>query len=71
MAFLRSVTCLSVVIFIYSASTSVGTISILALVQNGLWGSAAAFTVVLVSIAFAVLGVANLLVRNQGKWQQR
>jgi len=70
-AFLRSVTCLSVVIFIYSASTSVGTISILALVQNGLWGSAAAFTVVLVSIAFAVLGVANLLVRNQGKWQQR
>ncbi|HEX7056697.1 MAG TPA: iron ABC transporter permease [Bacilli bacterium] len=66
-SFLRSVTCLSVVIFIYSASTSVGTISILSLVQNGEWGGASAFTVVLISIAFAVLAATKLFFRNQGK----
>ena len=45
-SFLRSVTCLSVIVFIYSASTSVGTISILSLVSNGEWGKASAFTAV-------------------------
>jgi iron(III) transport system permease protein len=66
-SFLRSVTCLSVIIFIYSASTSVGTVSILALVQNGQWGNASAFTVVLISIAFAVLAVSQLFLRKQGR----
>lgn len=66
-AFLRSVTCLSVVIFIYSAKTSVGTISILGLVQNGQWGRAAAFTVILISIAFAVLAVAQQFLKKQGQ----
>lgn len=67
LAFLRSMTCLSVVIFIYAASTSVGTISILGLVSNGEWGSASAFTIVLITIAFSVLGIANLILRRQGK----
>ncbi|TBL73260.1 ABC transporter permease [Paenibacillus thalictri] len=67
LSFLRSVTCLSVIIFIYSAKTSVGTISILGLVQNGAWGNASAFTVVLISIAFAVLGIARLFLKEQGK----
>lgn len=58
-SFLRSVTCLSVVIFIYSVHTSVGTVSILSLVQSGVWGGASAFTVVLISIAFAVLAVSR------------
>ncbi|NQX70242.1 iron ABC transporter permease [Paenibacillus alba] len=66
-SFLRSVTCLSVIIFIYSAKTSVGTVSILGLVQNGEWGSASAFTVVLISIAFAVLCIAQYFFRKQGK----
>ncbi|WP_282943165.1 iron ABC transporter permease [Paenibacillus sp. RC67] len=62
-SFLRSVTCLSVIIFIYSAKTSVGTISILGLVQNGAWGNAAAFTAVLISIAFIVLAAARILLK--------
>jgi iron(III) transport system permease protein len=66
-SFLRSITCLSVVIFIYSAKTSVGTISILGLVQNGEWGSAAAFTVILISIAFSVLSLTQVLLKKYGK----
>ena len=63
--FLRSVTCLSVIVFIYSAETSVGTVSILGLVSNGEWGKASSFTVVLISIAFAVLGLSQLFLRNK------
>lgn len=66
-SFLRSVTCLSVIIFIYSAKTSVGTVSILGLVQNGAWGSASAFTVVLISIAFVVLLLAQFFLKKQGR----
>ena len=35
LSFLRSVTCLSVVIFLYAPSTTVGTISVMVLVQSG------------------------------------
>lgn len=66
-SFLRSVTCLSVIIFIYSAKTSVGTVSILGLVQNGEWGSSSAFTIVLISIAFIVLAAAQLFLKKQGR----
>ena len=66
-AFLRAVTCLSVVIFVYSAKTSVSTISILGLVQNGEWGKAAAFTSVLISIAFIVLAAMQFILKKQGK----
>ncbi|WP_177238042.1 iron ABC transporter permease [Paenibacillus sp. 1_12] len=66
-SFLRSVTCLSVIIFIYSAKTSVGTVSILGLVQNGEWGRASAFTIVLISIAFTVLVIAQIFLKKQGK----
>ncbi|MBB6671947.1 ABC transporter permease [Cohnella nanjingensis] len=66
-SFLRSVTCLSVIIFIYSAHTSVGTVSILSLVQNGAWGGASAFTVVLISIAFAVLAATRLIPATQDR----
>ncbi len=59
LSFLRSVTCLSVIIFIYSSRTAVGTTSILGLVSYGQWGAASSFTVVLISIAFAVLGFAQ------------
>ncbi|NBD23301.1 ABC transporter permease [Paenibacillus glycinis] len=66
-SFLRSVTCLSVVIFIYSAKTSVGTVSILGLVQNGQWGSASALTAALILMAFAVLAPTRLLLKKQGR----
>ncbi len=63
-SFLRSVTCLSVLVFLYSAKTSVGTISILGLVSNGEWGKASAFTAVLIGIAFAVLGVSQFFLKK-------
>lgn len=66
LSFLRSVTCLSVVIFLYAPSTTVGTISVMVLVQNGQWGAAAAFTIVLIAIAFTVLRLAQYLLGKQG-----
>lgn len=66
LSFLRSVTCLSVVIFIYSPHTIVGTVSIMGLVETGQWGSAAAFTVVLITVAFTVLKIAQYLLGKQG-----
>ncbi|WP_258359233.1 ABC transporter permease [Moorella sulfitireducens] len=66
-SFLRAITNLSVVIFLVSPRTVVGTISILGLVQNGVWGSAAAFTVTLITIAFVVLGIAQLIMKKTGK----
>lgn len=60
-AFLRSVTCLSVVIFLYGIHTMVGTISILNFVQNGQWGVAAALTVLLIAAAFLAMGAIRLL----------
>jgi iron(III) transport system permease protein len=66
-SFLRSITCLSIIIFIYAASTSVGTVSILGLVSNGEWGRASAFTMVLISIAFAVLGISRLIFRDKDR----
>lgn len=66
LSFLRSVTCLSVVIFLYAPRTTVGTISIMVLVQNGQWGEAAAFTIVLITIAFAVLRAAQYILGKQG-----
>jgi iron(III) transport system permease protein len=66
LSFLRAVTCLSVVIFLYSPSTTVGTISIMVLVQSGQWGQAAAFTIVLILIAFTVLRLAQWILGKQG-----
>ncbi|MDL2258697.1 iron ABC transporter permease [Eubacteriales bacterium OttesenSCG-928-K08] len=66
LSFLRSVTCLSVIIFIYSPSTATGTTSILGLVSYGQWGAAAACTVVLIAIAFTVLYVAEYFLNKRG-----
>ncbi|MDR3592526.1 MAG: iron ABC transporter permease [Negativicutes bacterium] len=66
-AFLRSLTCLSVVVFLVTPRTVVGTISILGLVGDGRWSSAAAFTVVLISLAFSVLYAAEYILGKQGK----
>ncbi|MDR0409512.1 MAG: iron ABC transporter permease [Spirochaetaceae bacterium] len=66
LSFLRSVTCLSVIVFIYAPSTAVGTVSILGLVSYGQWGAAAAFTVVLITIAFAVLYSTEFFMKKRG-----
>jgi iron(III) transport system permease protein len=66
LSFLRSVTCLSVIIFIYAPSTAVGTVAILGLVSYGQWGAAAAFTVVLIAIAFSMLYAAEYFLRRRG-----
>jgi ABC-type Fe3+ transport system, permease component len=62
-AFLRSVTCMSMIIFIYSAQTIVGTISILNFVEQGLWGAASALTILLFAASFAVMGIMQLAMR--------
>lgn len=67
LAFLRSVTCLSVVIFIYSLKTSVGTITIIGLLSNGQWGAASAVTITLIGIAISVLLLTKLAFRLGGK----
>lgn len=66
LSFLRSVTCLSVVIFLYAPATTVGTVSVMVLVQSGQWGAAAAFTMVLIAIAFAVLRLSQAILKRQG-----
>lgn len=43
-----------------------GTISVMVLVQSGQWGEAAAFTVVLITIAFTVLRLAQWILGRQG-----
>ncbi|MFA9380947.1 MAG: ABC transporter permease subunit, partial [Acetanaerobacterium sp.] len=66
LSFLRSITCLSIVIFLYTPKTVVGTVSIMNLVNQNNWGSAAAFTVILISIAFLVLWLSQWLLKKQG-----
>ena len=66
LSFLRSVTCLSVVIFLYAPETTVGKISVMVLVQSGQYGEAAAFTIVLITIAFTVLKLAQWILGKQG-----
>ena len=61
MAFLRSVTNLSITVFLASSKTVVGTVSILSLVNNGAWSEAAAMTVVLIAIALVTLFISMLL----------
>lgn len=67
LAFLRSVTCLSVVIFIYAIKTSVGTITIIGLLSNGEWGAASAVTITLIGIAVLVLLLTKLTFQLRGK----
>lgn len=67
LSFLRSMTCLSVVIFLYSARTSVSTISILSLVNSGEWSGAAAFTLVIIAVSFTLTGAFRLLADALGR----
>ncbi|MDR2349593.1 MAG: iron ABC transporter permease [Deltaproteobacteria bacterium] len=57
LAFLRSMTCLSVVIFIHGATTTVSTVSVLSLVNGGNWSGAAALTTTIMAVAFLGMGL--------------
>jgi|Deesub1362A_J573_1020465.scaffolds.fasta_scaffold02417_5 iron(III) transport system permease protein len=63
MGFLRAITNLSIVIFLISPGKSVATVEILDLIQYAELGPAVALTVVLFTIALAVVGIARLLLR--------
>lgn len=54
-AFVRAVTTLSVVIFLFTPATTVATIKIFQLVNDFMWGGATAFTVSVVGVAVLVL----------------
>src|ERR1700687_5067974 len=63
--FVRAVTTLSVVIFLFTPSTTVATIRIFQLVTDLDWGGAAAFTVADISMAMAALGIIAVLARGR------
>ncbi len=56
-AFVRAITTLSVVIFLFTPSTAVATITIFQLVNDFNWGGATAFTVSVIAMAVGVLTV--------------
>ena len=58
---------MSAVIFLVSFDTSLASIKILNLAEQGFWGDAAALSLVLTIITFAVLGLGKLLVKMWGK----
>jgi iron(III) transport system permease protein len=54
-AFVRAITTLSVVIFLFTPSTTVATITIFQLINDFNWGGATAFTVSVITMAIGVL----------------
>lgn len=63
--FVRAVTTLSVVIFLFTPSSTVATIRIFQLVNDLNWGAATAFTVADIGLAIVVLGVIALVARGR------
>lgn len=59
--FVRAITTLSVVIFLFTPGTTVATITIFQLVNDFNWGGATAFTVSVISMAVAVLVIVQTL----------
>ena len=60
-AFVRAITTLSVVIFLFTPPTTVATITIFQLVNDFNWGGATAFTVSVIGMAVAVLVIARAI----------
>ena len=60
-AFVRAITTLSVVIFLFTPSTAVATITIFQLVNDFNWGGATAFTVSVIGLAIGVLSLISLI----------
>jgi iron(III) transport system permease protein len=60
-AFIRSVTNLSIVVFLVTPRNLVATYSILAMIGGGFWGAAAALTTALLAITLVGVGLARLV----------
>jgi iron(III) transport system permease protein len=60
-AFVRAITTLSVVIFLFTPGTAVATITIFQLINDFNWGGATAFTVAVIGMAIGVLVSMSLL----------
>ena len=69
-AFVRAITTLSVVIFLFTPSTTVATITIFQLVNDFNWGGATAFTVSVIGMAVAVLVVVQTLAGRRVRLEQ-
>ena len=65
-SFVRSMTAVSAVIFLVSASYSLLTVSIMSQVDGGKLGVAAAYSTVLIIIVLAVTGILKLLLNRMG-----
>ena len=65
-SFVRSMTAVSAVIFLVSASYSLLTVSIMSQVDGGKLGVAAAYSTVLIFIVLAVTGILKLLLNRMG-----
>ena len=65
-SFVRSMTAVSAVIFLVSASYSLLTVSIMSQVDGGKLGVAAAYSTVLICIVLAVTGILKLLLNRMG-----
>jgi len=63
--FVRAVTTLSVVIFLFTSSSTVATIRIFQLVSDLNWGRATAFTVADIGLSIGALGVVAVLARGR------
>jgi iron(III) transport system permease protein len=61
-AFIRAVTNLSIVVFLVTPGQLLATFSILAMINNGFWGAAAAMTVALLAMTMALVGLARLVI---------
>ena len=59
--FIRSITTLSVIVFLQTASNTVATFSIMNLVNDGFYGKASALSVALLGLAFAAVGSGRLV----------
>lgn len=62
-SFIRSVTNLSIVVFLVAPGEVVATFAILNLIGNNLWGGAAALTTMLLALTFLVAGIAQVALR--------
>lgn len=68
-AFVRAVTTLSVVIFLFTPGTTVATITIFQLVNDFNWGGATAFTVAVIGMAVVVLILVGLITGRRGAFR--
>lgn len=61
-SFIRSVTNVSIAVFLVAPGNIVATFAILAMIGNGIWGGAAALTTMLLVVTFFSVGLAHLAV---------